>query len=140
MRERKIKGEILEKMSGIISVDYGETQKDNMALVGGAACQVKPLSGGGLYYGIRCAKILADCLAEGRLSAYPRRWEREIGREIKLSFRIRKFLEKRSNRFLERMFYIAKKNSSLIEKFFDFERHSVGVLSVAREIGFKYRI
>lgn len=140
IRERKIKGEILEKMAGIISIGYGETQKDNMALVGGAACQVKPLSGGGLSYGIRCAEILSECVAEGRLSAYPGRWEREIGREIKLSFQIRKFLEKRSNRFLEKMFYITKKNSSLIEKFFNFERHSVGVLSVAKEIGFKYRI
>ena len=83
------RGEILEFGGGVLSIGYGQTLKDNIALVGDAACQVKPLSGGGLYYGMRCAEILADCIKEGNLSLYEKRWKKFLGKEIQSALRIR---------------------------------------------------
>ncbi|NLO90187.1 MAG: NAD(P)/FAD-dependent oxidoreductase [Clostridia bacterium] len=60
-------------------------------LVGDAACQTKPISGGGIYPGLRgaqlCAKIAVqalkeDDLSEKGLARYQNLWEREMGREI----------------------------------------------------------
>jgi len=58
-------------------------------LVGDAAAQVKPITGGGVYYGLRCGKIAGEVAAEAAstgdmqvLKHYDRRWRREIGKEI----------------------------------------------------------
>jgi flavin-dependent dehydrogenase len=69
-------------------------------LVGDAAGQVKPFSGGGIYTSLVAARHAAqtarEALEEGdlsarRLSVYERRWKREIGRELIRSLRIRRF-------------------------------------------------
>ncbi|MCD6574206.1 NAD(P)/FAD-dependent oxidoreductase [Candidatus Aerophobetes bacterium] len=135
MQKMKIKNGIIEKMGGVISIGYGETYKDGLILVGDAACQVKPLSGGGLYYGMRCAETLADCIKEEKISSYDSKWKKQIGKEIRSSLKIRNFLEKRDISFLEMLFNLAKKNHHLIEKIADFERHSFSVFSLARAIG-----
>jgi len=60
-------------------------------LVGDAACQTKPISGGGIYLGIRgarmCARVAAaalreDNLTEKRLAQYQQMWEEEYAEEI----------------------------------------------------------
>ncbi|KUO53568.1 MAG: hypothetical protein APF76_12225 [Desulfitibacter sp. BRH_c19] len=60
-------------------------------LVGDAACQNKPISGGGIYLGLRgallCAKVAIKALLEGdlseeRLSLYQVFWEKEMKDEI----------------------------------------------------------
>ena len=64
---------------------------DSVLLVGDAAGQVKPLSGGGLYTGAICARIAGRTAARAALSAdgvrsllasYETEWRRAIGREI----------------------------------------------------------
>ena len=64
---------------------------DRVMLVGDAAGQVKPLTGGGIYYSIRCADLAADALIDAgaagdysrsRLSRYERAWRRAIGRDL----------------------------------------------------------
>jgi len=136
MKKMKIKeGQIIERIGGNLSVGFGETIKGNIALVGDAACQVKPLSGGGLYYGMRCAETLADCIREGKFSLYDARWKKEIGKEISSALRIRKVLERTNLKILEKLFSIARKNSHLIEKLADFEHHSTSVFTVAKKLG-----
>lgn len=130
-----LQGEIVEKEGGVLVEGYGETYKDNIALVGDAACQVKPLSGGGLYYGMRCAEILAECIKEGNLSLYDKRWKSFLGREIKSALKIKKMLERRNLSFLEKLFTLAQKNSHLIEQVADFEKHSLGILAIVKRIG-----
>lgn len=60
-------------------------------LVGDAACQTKPISGGGLYFGLLgaelCAKVAAKALSKGNLSPeflseYQWLWERKMADEI----------------------------------------------------------
>jgi geranylgeranyl reductase family protein len=72
---------------GFPSRIYGE----RTLLVGDAACQTKPLSGGGLYLGLTgagiCSKVAADALFKRRfgmeqLAQYQNAWEKEMEEEI----------------------------------------------------------
>ncbi len=58
-------------------------------LVGDAAAQVKPITGGGVYYGMKCGKIAGEIAAIAAsnddmhaLYDYERRWRKEIWMEI----------------------------------------------------------
>lgn len=53
------------------------------ALIGDAAGFVDPLTGEGIYYAMKSAKLLADSLAAGRLANYEERWREEFGRELR---------------------------------------------------------
>jgi geranylgeranyl reductase family protein len=73
---------------------------DNALLVGDAAGQVKPFSGGGIYTGLVSARHAAaaavsafhtDDTSASNLSQYQKGWRREIGRELTRSLRIRHF-------------------------------------------------
>lgn len=75
------------------------TVTDGVMIVGDAAGQVKPVSYGGIYTGVRCAKIAgevaAKASAEGntstsRLLEYETRWRSEIGRELGFGMAFRK--------------------------------------------------
>lgn len=75
-----------------------KTYSNRVMIVGDAACQVKPLTGGGLYYGLisakRCSQVAVEALnkqdfSEGFLSKYQRLWEKDIGTEIKQGLRLR---------------------------------------------------
>ena len=66
-------------------------------LVGDAAAQVKPVSGGGVFYSIKCGKIAGEKAAEAALSGdmsylaeYERSWMHMLGREISFGLRIHK--------------------------------------------------
>jgi digeranylgeranylglycerophospholipid reductase len=75
---------------------YGE----RVLLVGDAAGQVKPFSGGGIYTSLVAARHASATIARAfetgefsanRLSAYERGWKREIGRELRKSWHLRNF-------------------------------------------------
>lgn len=74
------------------------TVTDRVILVGDAAGQAKPSTGGGIYTGMVCAEILAeeadealmdDELGADRLQAYHDRWWTSIGRELRILMRLR---------------------------------------------------
>jgi digeranylgeranylglycerophospholipid reductase len=92
---------------------YGE----RMIAVGDAAGQVKPTSGGGIYYGLLSAEIAADTLhraladddlSSGRLARYERAWRRKLGRELRAGYWARKLFERLSDRQIDRIFEIIK--------------------------------
>ncbi len=73
---------------------------DSVLLVGDAAGQVKPFSGGGIYTslvaGRHAAQTIARAFETGDFSAkglasYERGWKREIGRELRKSWHLRHF-------------------------------------------------
>lgn len=75
-----------------------ETVRDRVMLVGDAAGQAKPTTGGGIYTGTYCAEILAeeahgaledDELHEARLQRYHDRWSSTIGRELRIMMKLR---------------------------------------------------
>lgn len=74
--------------------------EDNVLLVGDAAGQVKPFSGGGIYTSLVAARHASaailraferEDLSARSLSVYERGWKREIGRELRKSWHLRHF-------------------------------------------------
>ncbi len=92
--------DIKKVMGGLIPLGLIEkSYTDNVMLVGDAALQLKPLSGGGLYLGllagIICSKVALESLDRGdfssnMLSKYQKLWIKSVGKEIKLGLRLRK--------------------------------------------------
>jgi len=88
------------------------TAVDGVLLVGDAAGQVKPLSGGGLYPGGVCAQIGGRIAAEAALaygpslttSAYESQWRSAVGREIAFGQSIRRISSMVSDRELNAIF------------------------------------
>ena len=86
---------------GTIPLDFAPRSYDNnVLLVGDAAGQVKPFSGGGIYTSLVAARHAsatiatafdADDVSAAGLAPYERGWKREIGRELLRSLRIRHF-------------------------------------------------
>jgi geranylgeranyl reductase family protein len=124
MKEKNIKGEIIEKNAGPIPIGTCQLVKDNAALVGDAACQVKPITSGGIYYGMKSAELLAEALRDGDLNRYEKRWAEEFGQEIRFCLLARYIMENMSEEVLAKVFTYVKDNASLIEKAGDFENHS----------------
>jgi len=86
---------------GTIPLDFAPKSYDNnVLLVGDAAGQVKPFSGGGIYTGLVAGRIASAAILRAferhdvtaaALAPYERTWKREIGRELLRSLRIRRF-------------------------------------------------
>ncbi len=81
--------------SGLIPMLPPEkTAGGRVFLCGDAAGQTKPLSGGGLIYGLTAAELAAETVDPERpttLEQYEKRWRKELMEEIKAGNSIRKF-------------------------------------------------
>jgi len=85
------KEDFVECQSGIIPrYDGRRASKGNVYLLGDAAGHVKATTGGGIVYGMRGARCLANALRKG--DDYERAWRKEFGRELWFHLQIRKFL------------------------------------------------
>ncbi len=89
------------------------TNADRLLVVGTAAGQVKPLTGGGIYFGLLCADLAANalnrCLLQDDLSAdklatYQRGWKRRLGREFRTGTWARRVYERLSDQQIDRTF------------------------------------
>jgi len=82
---------------------------DRILLVGDAGGQVKPLTGGGIYLGLLCAKLAAETASralengidEKVLRGYERAVIQKFGKEFELGLRARKLLQKLSDKELD---------------------------------------
>ncbi len=127
IEEEGIKGEIIDRLAGIIPLGLCQSVYKKVAVVGDAARQVKPLTGGGIYYGMKAAEILVECIQEGALAEYDKRWKSKFGREIKFGLWARKVYERlnKSEHELEDIFLLLKENADFIERAANFENHSL---------------
>jgi len=128
----KIKGEIIGKLAGIIPVGFTKNYYKNIVLVGDAAVQVKPLTGGGIYYGLKSAELLVKCIKDNRLDEYDRRLKRKFGREIKFGLKARKLYEEIKEKELKNIFRMFKENAGIIEKSANFENHSIIFIEILK--------
>jgi len=111
--------------SAEVKISYGgiplrpllRTSGERLIVVGDAAGQVKPTSGGGIYYGRLAAEsaaaTLTRALAEGDLSAkrlagYERAWRKRLGREIRIGYWARRFYERLDDRQVDRLFDVVR--------------------------------
>jgi len=125
LREFKTKGEIIGKLTGMIPIGFTKNYYKNIALVGDAAVQVKPLTGGGIYYGLKSAELLAKCIRDNRLDEYDKWLKKKFGREIKFGLKARKLYEEIHEKELKNIFMMFKKNAGIIERAANFENHSI---------------
>ncbi len=95
--------------SGMIPIGPGRSAvKDRILLVGDAACHAKPLSGGGVYTGVRGAELCAQSVTgflksgdEDALAEYDSLWKEDFGKELTRAFRIRKVFVNLSDKKLD---------------------------------------
>lgn len=108
------------------------TYAERLLVVGKAAGQVKPTTGGGIYFGLLCAEIAANSLHQGfvsgdlsssRLARYQKEWQARIGYELRLDYWARRIYGKVTQRQMERLFDVIQ-SSKIHEKFLNWEDFS----------------
>ncbi|MBI2172568.1 MAG: NAD(P)/FAD-dependent oxidoreductase [Chloroflexi bacterium] len=108
------------------------TVKDNVMLVGDAAGQVKPTSGGGIYPSLVSARLAsqaarvaltADDLSERSLRAYPVAWDKTFGREFRRGADLRRVYKTMTDEDFDRLLRIfgAKPLLSIINRHGDID-------------------
>jgi geranylgeranyl reductase family protein len=131
-------------VSGIPIGALPRTHARQVLLVGDAAAQVKPLSGGGIFTGMRCAEIAADVAAralsagdtsEAALAEYDRRWRAELGEEFRRSLYLRRLFTRLSDGELDRVVHALKgaRTAATIVAFGDIDFPTHVVREVLRE-------
>lgn len=122
------------------------TYAERLLVVGDAAGQVKPTTGGGIYFGLLCADIAADVLNQAletddlsskSLSRYEREWKAKLSRELRLGYYARRLFERLGDRQIDRAFKIIKSkglNESLLEADgLSFDWHSTTLLRLLQQ-------
>jgi flavin-dependent dehydrogenase len=120
------------------------TYGQRIIVVGDAAGQVKPTTGGGIYFGMLSAQIAAkhihkaltvDDLSPRLLSGYEKEWKDRLGREIKIGYWARRFYERMSDRKLDRVFDIINDSGldqALVEsRDISFDWHGKAIIKLA---------
>jgi len=126
---------------GTLAHSYG----DRVLVIGDAAGQVKPTTGGGIYFGHLGAKIAAavldealnsDNLTAGQLSLYQKQWKAKMGKELSRGYWARWAYAKLSDRQIEGIFNILNSGGMaealLNSGNFSFDWHSRLILAVLR--------
>jgi len=106
----------LENSGGLIPIQgpLEKTQGENVLLLGDAAGQVKPTTGGGIVTGLTCAKIaskVALASAEGQEMNYDKLWRDELAHEFNLGLMIHKVNESLSDEKFDELFRLIKDES-----------------------------
>jgi digeranylgeranylglycerophospholipid reductase len=100
---------------GTLARSYG----DRVLVIGDAAGQVKPTTGGGIYFGHLGARIAAgvldealtsDNLTAGRLARYQKKWKAQIGKELSRGYLARWAYARLSDGQIDRIFDMLDSN------------------------------
>ncbi|MBI1971958.1 MAG: NAD(P)/FAD-dependent oxidoreductase [Candidatus Aenigmarchaeota archaeon] len=121
-----------ELSSGVIPFGFQKSYADKILLVGDAAAQVKPLTGGGVIYGAICAQAAAQVFAEAVqknrldekfLSRYQNLWRGRIGKGIARGLLIRKIYGGMPNSVIDASFALMNNNitKNIFENYGDME-------------------
>ncbi|MCI4358123.1 MAG: NAD(P)/FAD-dependent oxidoreductase [Thermoplasmata archaeon] len=110
VRGRRLRNPTSFIVSGIPVGSVPRTSAEGVLLVGDAAAQVKPLSGGGIYTGMRCAEIAAEVAHEALLAGdfsanvlarYDASWKGELGGEFEKAQYLRRLFVRLTDRELD---------------------------------------
>ncbi len=132
---KKMRGEkFLDLTAGLIPEPLTrKIYSDYVMLVGDAAGHVKPLTGGGIYLGLSCARLAADTAAsalEGEptakaLRGYEIAVRKKFGREFEFGMRARNLFKRLPDDALDSILELLAKPDiqTLVLKHADFDRH-----------------
>lgn len=145
---RMTTGEVKIRQKAIPLGTLPRTYGDRVLVIGDAAGQVKPTTGGGIYLGHLGAKIAAevlkealesDDLAAAQLYRYQKEWKAKMGREISLGYRARQLYGRLSDKRIEKIFNMLDSGgvaeALLNSPNFSFDWHSKLILT-----GLKYSL
>jgi digeranylgeranylglycerophospholipid reductase len=102
--------ELAIRYSGIPLKPAERTFGDRLLIVGDAAGQVKPTTGGGIYFGLICADIAADTLHNAlnygdltsrMLARYEKEWRKILAKELQQGLFARRLYERLNNQQIE---------------------------------------
>jgi len=140
-----VSAEVELSYRGISIKPLAKTYGDRLVVVGDAAGQVKPTTGGGIYFGLLCAGIAAnnlhralesDDLSAKSLAGYEREWRKRLGWELKVEYWARKLYERMSDAQIDRVFDIIKSKgideALLKAKDLSFDWHGEVILRLIR--------
>jgi len=147
MAQGKISSKEFEiKQKAIPLKSLPQTYKDRVLVVGEAAGQVKPTTGGGIYFGLLWAELAVNTLyrafsigdfSSRQLSHYQKKWQNRIGFDLHIGYLARKIYDKMSNSQIEQVFDIVKKDKIheqlLNGKDFSFDFHGKLLSRVLRQ-------
>lgn len=145
-RRGRTTGEEVEiKQKAIPLGTLARTYGDRLLVIGDAAGQVKPTTGGGIYFGHLGAKIAAGVLDEalnsgnltaGQLARYQKQWKAKMGKELSRGYLARWAYARLSDRQIERIFNILDSSGAaealLRSGHFSFDWHSGTILAGLR--------
>ncbi|MDD5094915.1 MAG: NAD(P)/FAD-dependent oxidoreductase [Dehalococcoidia bacterium] len=111
-----------------LSISYGgiplkplaKTYTNRVLVVGDAAGQAKPTTGGGIYYGLLCADIASQTIQQAfavndfsrrRLSQYEKLWKKKLGRELQIDYFARRLYRRLSDKRINDIFSIIRDNN-----------------------------
>jgi flavin-dependent dehydrogenase len=134
------------RYSGIPLKYLNRTSLDRTLVVGDAAGQVKSTTGGGLYFGLICADIvaetlhnalMADNLTAQMLSQYDRLWKQKLEPELKKEYFARKAYEHLADNQINWLFRFLE-SSDIVEPLLNdesilFDWHGGLLLKVLRQ-------
>ncbi len=128
---RKLKLKLKKVHAHPIVMGMQETASSNLLLVGDAAAQVKPFSGGGIIYGLMCAKIatgaivksleINDYSADFLRKEYDEKWKRVLLEKIRIGMAIRNFLKHLNTQEMDEIILLLKEQKEAILKFADMD-------------------
>jgi digeranylgeranylglycerophospholipid reductase len=115
-------------------------------VVGDAASQVKPTTGGGVIFGLTCAKeagevayeaVNAQNFSEAFLSRYQHRWKRLVGFDLAAMIQMRKMLNSLSDSRMDGMIDLCTKLGvdSVLEKVGDLDFQGRSLIPMIRYPG-----
>jgi flavin-dependent dehydrogenase len=126
---------------GTLARSYG----DRVLVIGDAAGQVKPTTGGGIYFGHLGARVAAEVLDEAlssdnltadQLSRYQKQWKAKMGKELCRGYWIRRAYAKLNDRQIEGIFNVLNSSGTaeaLVKSgSFSFDWHSSLVMASLR--------
>ena len=121
------------------------TYSDRVLVVGDAAGQVKPTTGGGIYFGLICAGVAVRTLDESlktgdlssrRLAMYQKRWRRILKRELDIDYWAHRFYQSLTDKQTEHIFQVIQRHgiheSLLASPDITFDWHGKVILDAIR--------
>lgn len=126
---------------------------ERAVVVGDAAGQAKPTTGGGIYYGLLSAGMAVDTIHEavGRndlsarsLSRYDAKWRKLLTRELQLGYMARRVYENLTDAQIDRVFEVARSNGVLEDVLGSpdtaFDWHGATILGAMKHSNFRKAI
>ncbi len=108
----------------------------NVALIGDAAGQIKPISRGGVLFASRAARILAESVSksediEEAFNRYESKWWKVNKREIVLGRGIRAYLDSLPPSKMDKIFSLLKEDEALLEREFEVDKQTAPLSAIS---------